>query len=403
MTNEQRIALRLSEVRQRLNTLAGQETLTGEESSEIEKLSNEFNTLETQYRAAVLASENDTGKQDPPKDNFQQLADRVEVRSFLNEALTGAIVDGAGKEMRDELKCPAGYMPWGVLLPTVEERADVATQAPTVVGAVQHTILPRIFSQSVGAFLGVGFPMVDAGEQVFTVLSAGATPTQAAQGADVDATAATFTPTKLTPKRLTMRYTFQVEDAAVLMGEEAALRADIREAISNRMDYLVLNGNGTAPQPTGLLQALTDPAAPQASDNTFQKFLNNVTASVDGIYASSIQSVRLVCGPATYQAYASTFITNDAVSATDYLIQRSGGLRVTDHLPAPASHAQPGLTFAAMTQGAAVAPVWGSGMRLIVDEVTGAKAGEVALTGLTLWDFAAIRTAAYKQRAFRTP
>ena len=55
MTNVQKIALRLSEIRQRLNTLAGEESLTDALQAEMDALTKEFQSLETQHRAAMVA------------------------------------------------------------------------------------------------------------------------------------------------------------------------------------------------------------------------------------------------------------------------------------------------------------------------------------------------------------
>ena len=57
MTNAQKIALRLSEVRQRLNEVSGLEgdTFTDEVRSEAEGLQVEYRDLETRHRAAIVA------------------------------------------------------------------------------------------------------------------------------------------------------------------------------------------------------------------------------------------------------------------------------------------------------------------------------------------------------------
>ena len=57
MTNSQKIQIRQSEVRQRLNELSGLEgdDFTAEHRAETEKLSTEYSDLETRFRAATLA------------------------------------------------------------------------------------------------------------------------------------------------------------------------------------------------------------------------------------------------------------------------------------------------------------------------------------------------------------
>ena len=71
MTTTQRITLRLSEVRSRLNTIAGLEgdSLTDEVRAESDKLQGEYKDLETRHRAAIVSEgepvetrSNDTGE-----------------------------------------------------------------------------------------------------------------------------------------------------------------------------------------------------------------------------------------------------------------------------------------------------------------------------------------------------
>ena len=61
MTKAQKLSLRLSEIRQRLNEIAGfdGDDLTDEIRSESDKLTREFRDSETQYRAAVTAESED--------------------------------------------------------------------------------------------------------------------------------------------------------------------------------------------------------------------------------------------------------------------------------------------------------------------------------------------------------
>ena len=57
MTTAQRPAIRLSEIRQRLNEISGLESdaMTDEIRAEADKLTGEFRNCETQHRAAMVA------------------------------------------------------------------------------------------------------------------------------------------------------------------------------------------------------------------------------------------------------------------------------------------------------------------------------------------------------------
>ena len=52
MTNAQRLALRLSEIRQKLNTLSARDELTDTEQNEMRTLSTEYPTVESRWRAS---------------------------------------------------------------------------------------------------------------------------------------------------------------------------------------------------------------------------------------------------------------------------------------------------------------------------------------------------------------
>ena len=55
MTKSQKIQLRQSEIRQRLNDLLGNDARSEDEQAELEKLTGEAQTLETEFRAALVA------------------------------------------------------------------------------------------------------------------------------------------------------------------------------------------------------------------------------------------------------------------------------------------------------------------------------------------------------------
>ena len=76
-----------------------------------------------------------------------------------------------------------------------------------------------------------------------------------------------------------------------------------------------------------------------------------------------------------------------------------GGFRVSGNMPATSNNNDLVLLCRGMVR-AAVAPVW-QGLRLIRDEVTAANKGQVRLTAIALWNFAAIRTDQYVMKKIR--
>ena len=101
MTNSQRLSVRLSEIRQRLNEVAGLEgdAYTAEIRAENDKLQTEYRDLEGKYRAAVIA-EGDAEKRALETEPDAELRERRELRgkaslgAYLLAALSGRRVDG---------------------------------------------------------------------------------------------------------------------------------------------------------------------------------------------------------------------------------------------------------------------------------------------------------------------
>ena len=239
------------------------------------------------------------------------------------------------------------------------------------------------------------------------MLTAGATGAQLAPGAAIDAVAATFTPTVLAPRRLTARYLFRIEDVARLSGMEDALRADLSGALGQSMDNLILNGTGTDPNPSGILHAVSPPAAAPVSASGFTDFLSAVAAGVDGKWARNLTEIKMLTGAASYQLAAASQTATGDLFASDYLIQRSGGLMASWLIPVPGTIAgvddvQSAIVYSASRgAGSAVAPVW-AGFELIRDPFSDAASGQVSITAIMLWNFAILRADPYQHVYFKT-
>ena len=261
MLRSQELSLRISEIRQRLNELAGKDSLSTEERAEVDTLSAELSGKETQYRAAVQAEEAESREHraagDGESAEFRSLTGRVRCGEYLQAAVEQRAVSGAEAELNAAVGLAAqGRMPWAALLPRAapEVRQDAATAAPaTGIPTNQAEILERVFARSASMYLRVDMPSVGVGESSYPVFATGTTAAQAAKGGEVDAAAATFTPNVLKPKRLSAAYLWGVEDEAELRGLESSLRDDLGMAMSDAMDKQVLTGSGAAPNVPGFL------------------------------------------------------------------------------------------------------------------------------------------------------
>ena len=338
----------------------------------------------------------------------RKLIEKVELRDYLSEAATGRDCVGVAHELRGAIfgdSASSGMVPWEALLPVgqVEKRADAATVGPTDVGvSTPSTILGRVFAQSATSFLGVDLVSAPVGERAFPVLSAGATAAMKAVSTAKDAEAATFTVSTLSPELLAARYLVRVQDLARLAGMEEALRSDLRGTLSDQMDVQVLNGDGTSPNVSGFLTEIDAPTVVPSAVADYQAILAGAASGVDGKFSGNLQGVRMLVGVTSWTLAASLSSGSGDISIADYLSARSGGLRVSANMPAPkaGNKVQAALLFRLGGGGSAVAPSWGLSIQR--DPYTAASKGEVSLQANMLWNFALLRSAAYKRLAFKT-
>ena len=167
---------------------------------------------------------------------------------------------------------------------------------------------------------------------------------------------------------------------------ETALRQNLSRVLPDALDNQVVNGNDVDPNLNGLLEQLTDPAAPAANAETFARYNAAMAEHIDGLYAVNQQGVRALVGPHTYRHMAGTFATNDdSTSASDYVMKTYGGLRASRRIADPANNIQEAVIVRTNPGGdrVGVAPVW-SGLELIRDAITGAGKGEIVVTGLMM-------------------
>ena len=172
MTNAQKIRLRLSQVRQRLNEIIGAWRATPSRPklrSEAESLQTEYADIETRHQAAIVA-EGEPEKREAAPD--AEMRERLELRSkaqlsnFFLAAVRGRAVTGAEAELQDAAGCGSGGIPlelWDVA-PRVEarEQRDV-TPAPGTVGVNLDRIRPQVFANSIAPRLGIDMPRVMSG------------------------------------------------------------------------------------------------------------------------------------------------------------------------------------------------------------------------------------------------
>ena len=259
MTNTQKLDLRRSEVRARLNEIAGLEgdAFTDEIRTEAGTLQAEYSDLEIRHRAAIVAEPpetvTETGGEDAEAVELRSIRDRVKFTEYVGAAMEMRGIDGAEAEFNQALKIPGGSFPLRLLAPEVRQTTGADATA------TQGTWLDRLFAVSAAARVGITMRSVAPGVASFPVTTAGATGEQQAKSEVTTAATWTVGVTEMRPKRGSVRAIFSIEDQARLPGLEDALQRDLRAALADSIDAAIFKGDsgpsGTASDIVGLQTA----------------------------------------------------------------------------------------------------------------------------------------------------
>ena len=391
MTNAQKLEVRASEIRQRLNEISGLEgdKLTDEIRSESDTLQTEYRDCETRRRAAIVAESAEDAKVVPVEDLDPETRERLELRGkarvsdFVSCALTGRPVVGASAEYADA-EGLSGLMPLDLLdAPESEERAVTPGPADETVANTRPTV-PFAFARTDAAALGIAMPMVAPGEAHYPALTTAPPAGPKAADAAASQTAAAFTLTKREPKRITGQFLIRVEDIALMPSMERDLRLGIASAMADSLDGQVINGSGGGANLAGLFSVATDVAVAGATE-TFSTAIVRFAGVVDGKHAHGFGDVRALIGVATFAKYAAIFANADKgdISAYDHLMAKLGTLRVSTRVPAKANNGQKALAVLTAQRQPITVPIW-KGVELIVDPYTEAGKGQRIVTAVTL-------------------
>lgn len=360
---------------------------------------DEYMQTEEQLRAALVAEESMVHHNETARREYKSLEEKVELGSYYRAIFQNRPLEGRERELNQELGLAENTVPWAA----VQERADAVTPAGTTIGVKQQTIIQRVFARSATRFLGVSMPTVAAGDTLYPVITAGTSPAMVAADGTKEATAATIGTTTISPTRLQARYVFRREDTVRMAGLEDALRRDLRSAMREEMDKQVLTGNGDSPNVGGFLAAVAKGGLAAASASavaTFATFATALASGVDGKYAATEETVRMLLGVATYHFAAGLFQQRGEIAATQHVRNSGGGLMASAQIPAVAAKKQDGVLSRAAGGLEAVAPVW-EGLTLIRDEVTKATEGQIAVTAVALWGFKIIRKDSFARLNFQ--
>ena len=162
MTKLQRIQTRLSESREKANSLSLKTDRSKEEEKKLVELRKAHSKLELEYRETLESTpETNVVVDDAETRELDGLILKASVGDVLHAALDQRSTDGATAELQTHFGLTSNQ----IALEQLERRA--VTVAPSDVGQTQAPIIPQIFPDGVASFLGIGMETVGVGEATY--------------------------------------------------------------------------------------------------------------------------------------------------------------------------------------------------------------------------------------------
>ena len=304
-------ALKLSEIREKLNDLNAVTDPTEAQKTEEGDLIASQKTTESEYREALTAEadEHATVPVNGEDREYRALLGRGNVGRILAAFVEHRSADGAESELQQHHGLQSNQVPLDMLRLPVEHRA--VTTGPTNVGTVEQPAIMPVFAAGVGAFIGADRPTVPAGTVAYPVLDqrpdVGGPHTDSSA---VDETTGSFSSSLLTPGRIQASYFYKRVDAARFPVIDLALRQALNGGLEEKLDQELIAGT------EGLLTGTNLPNHAAAAVTTFASYLSAFGHSrVDGRYASALADVRTVMGSGTYAHAGNAYRSNNATTA----------------------------------------------------------------------------------------
>ncbi len=385
---------RQSEIRQSLAELAGAETLTDETRSKIDKLDREYRDNETRYRAALIAEDEQREEAKGELETrsgteWAEMMGKFELRQVALALDEGKALDGATKEIIDEMRSAGGYQGIPIPYAALETRAGETVSTGVPEPKAIRPIIDRIFPGSVAERLGIQRISIAQGEVAFPVATSGAvfgwqTDELANVGAanPFETAERSLNPDHTGGAQMVISRKSLKQSGA---GLEAAIRRDLNAAIGAELDRVVINGSGAAGEPLGIVPGAGTygiESTPVGAEASWAAFRAEVVAFMQANAITSPSQVNLAFDPAIWADLDEALITGTAVSEWDRLTKHIGTPAISNVIPAESA------IMTANVQG--VAPgylgVYG-GVDLIRDPYTKAGSGALVLTGLVTADF----------------
>ena len=282
MTTRQKIELRLSEVRSRLNEIAGlegdgrtEESGPSRQPSRPSSASWKRASRPQRWRDPTI----EVSTEDAEGRELRQLTDDANIGAILTASLEHRQTDGREAELQTHFKVAGNQIPLELLRVDRAVEGRAAATVPASIGdASQAEVITPIFATGDGAFLGIERPVVGIGVAAHPVLST--LPTVAgpfSDSSEVTQTDATFVANTLAPERLSASFSYRHSDAARFSGLDASLRLALNSGLQEALDDQAISGTD------GLLTSTNLPNANVNAVSTFALYLSNLLyARVDG-------------------------------------------------------------------------------------------------------------------------
>ena len=395
MTPSQKVALSISETREKLNVLLSKETRSAEENTELDALTNKMKGLEVEARAAIAAEPTfielpATGRE---AKELRELVNKADLGAMMDNILEHRSATGAEAEIIQHYGLDDNQIPVAMLQSAQEQRA--VTPAPGNVQSNQDPIIAGVFPDSAAAFLSIDRPVVPVGEKIYPVLTQNAEVKTPAKNISAAETTGAFDAEIIKPGRLQASFFYSYEDKMTFAGMDEALRQNLGDALADGLDKQILVGN-----PKGLLHGTVLANNNVSAVTTYANYREHFMAGrVDGKYASRYSDLRILMGAETYAHADSVWRgtnTNNDVSVLDVLMARAAGVQVSAHVPAAVSNKQNSIVRRGSRRDA-VAPVW-QGIQIIPDNVTLADKGQVKVTAIMLFAVQVLRAAGFHKQ-----
>ena len=399
MTPLQELEVRAADIRRRFGEIGGMggDAITDEITAELATLRAEHASNELRQSALKLAGDvtpEPLETRTSEGREFVGLLQKGNVGEIFHAAIHGGVTSGATAELQKHYGLEVRSVPLAMLITDYSELETRATGAPSDVGRNQQGILPYVFPDSAGTWLGVDMPSVPTGDAVFPILTNGPGGiTTPAEGTAAGESTGTFTAEVLTPGRIQTFFQYSREDRARFAGMDAAIRENLSEGMSAELDKQLFSGTN------GLLVGTNLANHNVTVATTWDLYLSQmVYGRIDGRYASMTGDLRVLVGADTYADMGATYrATESDRTVLDRISDISGGVRVSQYVPATDANDRQNSIIRRGMRRDMVQAVWDS-IEIIPDEITRANEGEIKITAVGLFAQKILRTDGfYKQ------